>query len=195
MELHDKPIFHAKFELDPSGHWIAELDEIPQIRTFGKTLGKARENLWSALAAWHGRHVLDIQRSVELRNAVQLPTNVQEALDLARGTREIAEAINRQLGELTAGAAVSLVDDANMSVRDAAEMLDISHQRVHQIVSAVHNQRRAEEVRRNLALVQQEIGNHQPEAFQAGQLSSNQAILAVALVAAGIALVATARSA
>src|SRR5437899_22510 len=105
-----KITYHAKFELDPSGNWLADLVEIPQLHTFGKTLGKARENLIAALAQWLGKHVLDVQTSIDLEESVCLPAPAQEALDLANGAREIAEAVTRELNDLTAAAALTLVD-------------------------------------------------------------------------------------
>jgi len=44
--------YHATFELDEFGNWIAQVTEIPQVHTFGRTLGKAREYLVDALALW-----------------------------------------------------------------------------------------------------------------------------------------------
>ena len=44
--------YHAAFTLDESGMWLAQIDEIPQVHTFGRTLGKAREYVVDALALW-----------------------------------------------------------------------------------------------------------------------------------------------
>jgi hypothetical protein len=35
--------FRAIFELDEPATWITQIEEIPQIRTYGRTLGEARE--------------------------------------------------------------------------------------------------------------------------------------------------------
>jgi predicted RNase H-like HicB family nuclease/predicted DNA-binding protein (UPF0251 family) len=190
----EKTRYHGIFTLDPSGHWLGELTELPQIRTFGKTLGKARESLLDALASWLGVHTLDIRSSVELDVTVRLPDAVQESLDLARGAREILDAVTRECSELTAAAALALVDDASLSARDAAALLEISHQRVHQIVSAVHAERRAEEVRQNLAEVRKQMTQGPGAKLSIGQLSSNQALLAVALIVVGGALIAASSS-
>jgi predicted RNase H-like HicB family nuclease len=184
-----KAVYHGRFELDPSGNWLAELRELPQVRTFGRTLGKAKENLIDALASWNGQHVLDARASIELECTVVLPAAVQEALDLAMGAREILEAITRESSELMAAAALSLVDEAHLSVRDAAGLLDISHQRVHQIISAIHAQRRSEEVRRNVDLVRQHISTEQTALPLVGSLTPAQAFLAAALIVVGGALV------
>jgi predicted RNase H-like HicB family nuclease len=187
--MKQRTTYNARFELDPSGNWLAGLDEIPQIHTFGKTLGKARENLVDALAQWLGKHVLDVQASIELVPSVSLPPQIQEAIDLVKGAKEIADAVVRELNDLTAAAALALVDDGHLSVRDAAGMLGISHQRVHQIVSSVHSERRADEIRRNLALVQQHVGQQKAMPPSVG-LSPNNALLAIALIVVGGALIA-----
>lgn len=186
-----KTEYHARFELDPSGNWLASLVEIPQVQTFGKSLGKARENLLDALALWLGQHVVDLRASVSLVESVSLPGQAQAAVDLARGAREILDAVTREFNDLTAAASLALVDDAHLSVRDAASMLDISHQRVHQIVASVHAERRAEQVRKNLVLVQQHM-EQQSAPVPFGQLTANQALLAIALIVVGGALVAAA---
>jgi predicted RNase H-like HicB family nuclease/predicted DNA-binding protein (UPF0251 family) len=179
-----KAIHHARFQFDVSGNWIASVEELPNVRTFGRTLGKARENLVDAMARWHGRHILDFQAESELHETVLLPPEVSEALDLAKGARELAEAVTREMNELTAAAALALVEDANLSVRDAASLIGVSHQRVHQIVSSVHAQRRAEEVRRSLAQIQEEMAKN-PMSTPIGQLTSSQSVLLAALIIAG----------
>lgn len=189
-----KTQYHATFELDPSGHWLAGLAEVPQIRTFGKTLGKARENLLDSLASWLGLHTLDLRSSIDLEVVVRLPQPIQESLDLARGAREILDAVTRECSELTAAAALTLVEDANLSARDAAALLNISHQRVHQIVSAVHAERRAEAVRHNLAEVRRQMTVEAGSRPSIGQLSGSQALLAAALIVVGGALLASASS-
>jgi predicted RNase H-like HicB family nuclease len=190
----DKTTYHAHLVLDPSGNWLAEVVEIPQVRTFGRTVGKAKEQLCHALAFWLHTHVLDIR--VEFLPP-RLPDTVQQTVDLVTSAREVAEAVARELSDLTAAAAVALVDDAHLSVREAAEVLNISHQRVHQIVSAVHAQQRAEELRRNLGAVQDEMEKqrgHSALRSPPGIPVGNEALLAIALVVVGGALLAAGAS-
>jgi predicted RNase H-like HicB family nuclease len=126
--------YHATFELDESGAWIAQIEEIAQVHTFGRSLGKAREYLVDALALWLGVPIENVKGSIEFCPVV-LPVKVQRAVDEANEARVIAVATTGTAGALMADAALALTKDARLSVRDAAEFLGISHQRVQQLVS------------------------------------------------------------
>jgi hypothetical protein len=63
-----------------------------------------------------------------------LPEPIREAARLAVGVRELAERVTHEAAELMAAAASALVVHAHLSIRDAAEILGLSHQRVHQIL-------------------------------------------------------------
>jgi predicted RNase H-like HicB family nuclease len=126
--------YHATFELDVSGVWIAQIEEIPQVHTFGRTLGKAREYLVDALALWFDVPIDSVKDLIDIR-PIALPIKVQGAVDEANAARVIAEATIATAGALMSNAALALTKDARLSVRDAAELLGISHQRVQQLVS------------------------------------------------------------
>ena len=49
--------------------------------------------------------------------------------------RQIAEAVNRSASDLLEQASVSLVNESHLSLRDAAEILGLSHQRIQQLVA------------------------------------------------------------
>jgi len=127
--------YHAKFVLDPSGQWLAELEELPQVHTYGRTLGKAREHLIDALALW-----LDIPAEGAMGQIdfglPELPDHVEETVQRALAEREIADAINRSASDSVTEASVALVHDAHLSLRDAADVLGLSHQRVQQLLAA-----------------------------------------------------------
>lgn len=127
--------YHAKFELDPSGHWLVELEEIPQVHSFGRTLGKAREYLLDALALWLDEPVDTLVGQVAFRSPT-LPSHVRETVDMAIAERQIAEAATRVAADLTAKASAGLVQDAHLSMRDAADILGLSHQRVQQLLTS-----------------------------------------------------------
>lgn len=126
--------YHATFELDKSSVWIAQIEEIPQVHTFGRTLGKAREYLLDALALWLDVSIEIVKGLVDIR-PIMLPAEVQSAVDGARAARVISEATAGTAGLLMTDAAFALTKNARLSVRDAAELLGISHQRVQQLVS------------------------------------------------------------
>jgi|GEM_PF-1351539 len=125
---------HATFELDESGVWIAQIEEIPQVHTFGRTLGKAREYLVDALALWLDLPIDDVKDSIDF-HPVKLPVGVQNIVYEATAARAMADAATEAVSELTSAAALALTRDARLSLRDAAELLGVSHQRVQQLVS------------------------------------------------------------
>jgi hypothetical protein len=53
----------------------------------------------------------------------------------ANSARAIAEAANGAMSGFMSAAAVALTEDARLSLRDAAELLGVSHQRVQQLVA------------------------------------------------------------
>jgi predicted RNase H-like HicB family nuclease len=119
--------YHATFDLDDSGKWLAQIDEIPQVHTFGPTLGKAREYVVDALALWLDVSATQVKDTVDFHPAV-FPLDVQYVVDEAIAMRVALECM--------AAASVGLVDDAHLSLRDASEVLGLSHQRVQQLIAA-----------------------------------------------------------
>jgi predicted RNase H-like HicB family nuclease len=124
--------FHAQFRLE-DGIWLAEISEFPEVHTFGRTLGKAREYIVDALALWIDKPVEEVRGQVAFE-VPDLPQPIREAAQLAVSARVLAECINKETAELTAAGASALVVDGHLSIRDAAEILGISYQRVHQIL-------------------------------------------------------------
>lgn len=127
--------YHATFDLDDSGKWLAQIDEIPQVHTFGPTLGKAREYVIEALALWLDVSAAQVKDIVDF-HPVAFPLDVQHVVDEAIAMRVIAEGANKVALECMAAASVGLVDDAHLSLRDASEVLGLSHQRVQQLIAA-----------------------------------------------------------
>jgi predicted RNase H-like HicB family nuclease len=126
-------MYHANFELDQSGVWLAEIEEIPQVHTYGRTLGKARQYLADALALWLNEPIDTLKDRIEYRPVALDPTLLKKVHE-AIAAREIAEGATNAAGELMTTAARALTTDAKLSLRDAAELLGISHQRVQQLV-------------------------------------------------------------
>lgn len=125
--------YHANFELDQSGVWLAEIEEIPQVHTYGRTLGKARQYLADALALWLNEPIDTLRHRIEYRPAALDPTLLKKVHE-AIAAREIAEGATNAASALMTTAAQALTADAKLSMRDAADLLGISHQRVQQLV-------------------------------------------------------------
>ncbi len=126
--------YHATLELEEAGVWIAQLEEIPQVHTFGRTLGKARQYLVDALALWLNVPSENVKYSINYR-PVKFPAAVQSLVDQATAARAISAAATNTANEYVTFAALALTGDARLSFRDAAELLGLSHQRVQQLVA------------------------------------------------------------
>jgi predicted RNase H-like HicB family nuclease len=125
--------YHADFELDQSGVWLAEIEEIPQVHTYGRTLGKARQYVVDALALWLNEPIESLKGRIEYRPPA-LDSTLLKKVHEAMAAREIAEGATVTAGDLMTAAAKALTADAKLSLRDAAELLGVSHQRVQQLV-------------------------------------------------------------
>jgi predicted RNase H-like HicB family nuclease len=131
----DSSVFTANFYLDQSGTWIVELEELPQVHSYGRTLGKAREYITDALALWLDVSVGEARARIAFATP-RIPADLTQIVERALAERRISESVAKVAADAMVEASVSLVDDAHLSMRDAAEILGISHQRVQQLVSA-----------------------------------------------------------
>jgi predicted RNase H-like HicB family nuclease len=122
----------AVFQRDDEGYWLVELAEEPRVHTYGRTLAKAREHIIDATALWFevAPEELDIVEDI------RLPEPVKATLELARREREHAQAAQEAAAGATREAARALVKDGRLSVRDAADVLGLSHQRVQQLLAS-----------------------------------------------------------
>ena len=125
--------YRVTFELE-NDSWLAQVDEFPQVHTFGKTLGKAREYVVDALALWLNVPVDSLKGQVEFA-PVDLPTATRNLIDNAIAVRELAESAAHTAPQIMSEAAFALVRETHLSMRDAGEILGVSHQRIQQLLS------------------------------------------------------------
>jgi len=126
-----KKEYTARYRME-DGDWLVEIDEIPQVHSFGRTLAKAQANIRDALALWLQ---VDDPGKLHVRDLyADLPEELARAVADAGATRSQAAELSDRAQKLTAHAARALVSDFGMSVRDAAQLLQVSHQRVHQLL-------------------------------------------------------------
>ncbi|MBX9724813.1 MAG: hypothetical protein K2X81_25635, partial [Candidatus Obscuribacterales bacterium] len=78
---------------------------------------------------------VDDADKAELIDDVALPANARTLLKRVQSTRRRAEEEAVKLHDSTAEAARVLTKDVGVSVRDAGEILGLSHQRVHQLLT------------------------------------------------------------
>jgi predicted RNase H-like HicB family nuclease len=131
----------AEVDRDESGNWIASVPALRGVHTHARTLASLRGYLRDAIALWlevgltdageKDPHVDRDGIAVELR--VKLPPSARRATDSARRRRERARSAEAEAAAATREAARALVD-SGFSHRDAAELLGLSHQRVHQLL-------------------------------------------------------------
>ena len=117
------------FERDESGAWLARVPYVRGAHTYGRTLEQARRRIREALELW-----VDDAPSAELIEEVRLPAGFKGAIRRSRDARLRAERERERAQEETRQTANALVSELDLGLRDAAELLGLSHQRVQQLV-------------------------------------------------------------
>jgi predicted RNase H-like HicB family nuclease len=123
--------YTVSYERDKSGWWVAQVKEAPEAITQGRTIAEARRRIREALAL-----ALNDDRKAErakLVDDVKLPPDARRALARAQAARKRLEAETARVQGSTEAAIRQLVKRLGLSVRDAGELLGISHQRVQQL--------------------------------------------------------------
>lgn len=124
-------IYRVVIERDETGAWLARVPSVPGCHTHARTLEQVRRRIREALELW-----VDDAREAELRFQIRLPTAIKKELDRARSTRDRSARAQREASDAVSRAARDLTQKAGLSLRDAAELLELSHQRVQQVLSA-----------------------------------------------------------
>jgi len=114
--------YRVVYERDESGHWIATVSGVPGCHSYGRSISEARARVREAL----GLFVRRADRA-RLEDDVRLPA------EMRRHVRRFLAARERTEREKTRAAAAVRALAGELSRRDAAELLGISHQRVDQI--------------------------------------------------------------
>jgi len=123
--------YRVVLERDASGPWLARVPSVPGCHTYGRTLEQARRRIREALGLW-----VDDAETAELRYEVVLPPAIRRELRRVREARERSSRTQREASAVTSRAATHLTGRLGLSLRDAGELLGLSHQRVQQMVSA-----------------------------------------------------------
>jgi predicted RNase H-like HicB family nuclease len=122
--------YRLVLERDESGAWLASVLDVPGCHTHGRTIDQARRRIRQALGLW-----VDDAEKVEFDEQIQLPWRARQALRRSEALRKRARRERAEAQAATADAASVLVDELEMGMRDAAELLGVSHQRVQQMLS------------------------------------------------------------
>ena len=120
---------HVTYERDESGRWVASVRELRGCHTQGRTVDEARRRIVEAMELF-----IDNARSARIVDDVKLPPAAKKAIRAYTTLRRRAEQEDRRAA-LAARRAVKTLRGGRlkMSARDAARVLGLSHQRVHQL--------------------------------------------------------------
>jgi len=114
-----------------SGDWWAiTIPELKGVHSQARRLDQASAMAREAISLF-----LDVTvDSFEVTVVPVLPTALQADVDRARAVRGEAEELQREAATATARAARELVSGAKLTVREAGQVLGLSHQRVAQLL-------------------------------------------------------------
>jgi predicted RNase H-like HicB family nuclease/DNA-binding CsgD family transcriptional regulator len=122
--------YTARLEREEDGRWSVELEEEPRVHTWGRTVDQALARVREATALWFQAD----EASIGLVPRPVLPKSAATAIDQARQARAQARSADRLAMDKTKRAVTALTG-RGVSLRDAAAIIGISHQRVHQLLT------------------------------------------------------------
>jgi hypothetical protein len=117
----------ARYEKQPDHLWRAQIEEDPEIHIAARSLKAARSGIRDTLAGHLGGVAVELNDSFVL-----LPAS-SDAVQRAWKARARAEEAAADAMRSAAIASRALVEDG-LSLRDAAEILGLSHTRVQQLL-------------------------------------------------------------
>ncbi|HXG54312.1 MAG TPA: type II toxin-antitoxin system HicB family antitoxin [Vicinamibacterales bacterium] len=129
--------YRVAYERDESGWWVASVRGVRGCHTQGRTVDEARRRIREALELF-----VDDARKATIVDDVKLPTGAARAVRTYATLRKKAVEEDRRAA-LAARRAVRLLRTGSlkMSARDAARLLGLSHQRVHQLTQKAAEER------------------------------------------------------
>lgn len=123
-----KTQFEVIYERDESGWWVASVKGIPGCHTQGRSIPQARTRIREALSLF-----VDDAETAELIDKPKLPKEMRKVVDHLKAARRKADDEQARAQEATREAAVTLTKKMGLSMRDAATLLGLSHQRIQQL--------------------------------------------------------------
>jgi len=122
--------YKVRYERDDGGWWLVEVPAVKGCRTQARSLAEARRRIREALSLF-----VEDSDSAELVDDIRLPTEGQRAIEQMVAARAAAERASRAAAQSASDTVKVLTRKLGISVRDAAGVLGLSHQRVHQLVA------------------------------------------------------------
>ncbi len=120
--------YNIEIERDEAGYWIATVPEVPGVVTQAKRLEKIVDRAREAIAVLLDKPETSFDVSPHVRLLDDVP--IADAVK----AREHADAAQAEATEKGSYVVERLVHEKALTVRDAGQLLGISHQRVQQIV-------------------------------------------------------------
>ncbi len=121
------------YERDEDGWWIAHVQGVAGVNSDGRTVADARRRVRGALSLAIGDR--EAARA-ELVDDVKLPAPLRKAVERATAARSKLDAVQAEAQETTAEAVRELRKRLGLSMRDVADLLGLSRQRIHQLAAA-----------------------------------------------------------
>jgi predicted RNase H-like HicB family nuclease len=129
-----KKRYTVQFDKDAdSGWWVVTVPEIPGCLTQGRSLAEGRRRIREALALFIDEK---LAATVDLVDDVRLPRSTGAVVKQAATVRAQLDELQAEAIKATSAAAKLLVRKSGLSVRDAADLLGVSHQRIQQLAGA-----------------------------------------------------------
>ena len=129
-----KKRYTVRFDKDAdSGWWVVTVPEIPGCLTQGRSLAEGRRRIREALALFIDEK---LAATVDLVDDVRLPRSTGAVVKQAATVRAQLDELQAEAIRATSVAAKLLVRKSGLSVRDAADLLGVSHQRIQQLAGA-----------------------------------------------------------
>lgn len=124
-----KKTYAVVAEREP-GWWIVHVPEL-NITTQARKLSEIEPHAVEAIAAWLDVDPAAVTVTVELSTPAPVRSEMEEAHKLLQE----ATGMQERAGELASDAVRILLDDLGLTMRDAAAVFGVSHQRVAQLAA------------------------------------------------------------
>lgn len=134
------PVTKLKVVFEPDeGGWHVYVPSLQGCRTWGRSLSEARRNIREAISLYEedlGGHekAAAYARDVAFEEEHVLPAPARKALERYETARAGAQAATVALSEAQGAVARALTENAQVSLRDAGELLGLSAERVRRVL-------------------------------------------------------------